>query len=357
VVLDMSDKYIITFSDDTNVGLFEAYLKLYVNIGVDISRINTEFYVEPEVARFITDITGRVVNKKQHNIDEILLAIQMSISFYEVKRKWVTVDLKETQQQLIVDHLLPDNAKTHKLLYNSIFDTTVAVYDRNHQLSKLCELYPEFEVADTIFSNFDEYEEYFNGRRFASKDVFINKLKAFTELYSEEESKEYDEEKRIIETIIKSRFIISDDVSKRIRASELYLMVEALYDTPDKNLFRRRLSTYLIEFGVTKKRFTDGYYFFGLEDKIIKSMPTSLQEIMIQRDIDINKTKAALFTMTNSGYTTSEYDSCSSVQEKIDEKVNRMTRNLIKTPTLDGVIEQRNNDIRDYKELLRPRTR
>jgi hypothetical protein len=65
---------------------------------------------------------------------------------------------------------------------------------------------------------------------------------------------------------INCRFIRSEDKNKRVRATDLYKMVcnEFCINFSYESFLKRKLIGHLLELSVTKKRFSDGYYFCGI---------------------------------------------------------------------------------------------
>ena len=87
------------------------------------------------------------------------------------------------------------------------------------------------------------------------------------------------QEKQLVITYFKSNFIINDDINKRMKASTLYDLVvnSNVLNLPKDKLsgFKNRLSEYLKEIGLQKKRYNDGFYYYGIIDK---STITNLSE-------------------------------------------------------------------------------
>ena len=87
--------------------------------------------------------------------------------------------------------------------------------------------------------------------------------------------------KKLIMGYINSTYNLDDDVNNRTKANELlsdiYTIYKDLYICSGKNddvvfyeseaVFRTRLSKYFAELGLSKKRYSDGYYYYGITKK------------------------------------------------------------------------------------------
>jgi hypothetical protein len=68
---------------------------------------------------------------------------------------------------------------------------------------------------------------------------------------------------------IKGHYDISNDSNQKMRATDLYksLCNNFFIDYTNESTFKRKLIGHLLELGVVKKRFSDGYYFCGISQK------------------------------------------------------------------------------------------
>jgi hypothetical protein len=80
-------------------------------------------------------------------------------------------------------------------------------------------------------------------------------------------------EKQRVLGYIARRFVISNDATQRMRACDLYdeleesLHVSAHGGGVGGDALRKRISGYLLELGLAKKRYSDGYYYYGIRSK------------------------------------------------------------------------------------------
>jgi hypothetical protein len=92
------------------------------------------------------------------------------------------------------------------------------------------------------------------------------KISAFKQLYNLDSS---DTEKHRVRYFLDTHYTISSDADKRMKANDLYKEVINHLCIPyeESSAFKKRLAGYLIEFNLQKKRFSDAYYYYGINKK------------------------------------------------------------------------------------------
>jgi hypothetical protein len=171
------------------------------------------------------------------------------------------------------------------VMFNPIYLQTIVVENpdkdtlyviRNHneygfiQLFTLCinknntmlNTFIKKEYHQHIFNNIEELNNCLNT---TSGFIDYNNLhinKNVLKINEETEVKQY----------ITNNFNLTDNIEDKMKASELYDLILA---SPAINIdkdkisgFRNRLSKYLIDLGLKKKRYNDGYYYYGIVDKL-----------------------------------------------------------------------------------------
>jgi len=87
------------------------------------------------------------------------------------------------------------------------------------------------------------------------------------------------EEEKSVKEFLKKYFDISEDVNKKMKASSLYDIVTkselCIIDKSKIQGFKNRLSNYLKEIGLQKKRYNDGYYYYGIVEKDLLTYQSS----------------------------------------------------------------------------------
>jgi hypothetical protein len=95
-----------------------------------------------------------------------------------------------------------------------------------------------------------------------------------------------------VKQFITTKFNLTDNIEDKMKASELYEIIiasPAINIDKDKiNGFRNRLSKYLIELGLKKKRYNDGYYYYGIVNKLnnneYRNINTVYEEMLKERE-------------------------------------------------------------------------
>ena len=81
---------------------------------------------------------------------------------------------------------------------------------------------------------------------------------------------------------IRHNYIISQDPAKKLKASVLLKAVNGVLD--NKKTSHNKLSTYLKELGLQRKRLSDGMYYYGLDFKWNSDSGDLLDDIVTERE-------------------------------------------------------------------------
>lgn len=120
-----------------------------------------------------------------------------------------------------------------------------------------------------IFNNIEELTQ-----ALLSTSQFIEFIKN-----KQERSGPLVEEEKSVKEYLKNYFVISEDINKKMKASSLFDIVTksdlCKIDKSKFQGFKNRLSNYLKEIGLQKKRYNDGYYYYGIIEKELTSYKSS----------------------------------------------------------------------------------
>ncbi len=113
------------------------------------------------------------------------------------------------------------------------------------------------------------------------------------------------EEERTVKNYFKKYFKISDDINNKIKASILYdIIVEAqdecIIDKSKMSGFKNRLPNYLKDLGLQKKRYNDGYYYYGIVKNDEKIFDDKQCDIETNLEKLHKKRESLIFEMYNS---------------------------------------------------------
>lgn len=194
------------------------------------------------------------------------------------------------------------------LLNPILLQTTVLNNPDKFELEtmKNCSEYGFIELF-TINNNNEELssfiEKQYDGTLFNDVDEINNKLET-TSQYLEfiktkkTNSSPFSEEESSVKEYLTKYYEITNDIAMKMKASMLHdHIVESgvcKIDNDKLSGFKNRLSQYLKDLGLQKKRYNDGYYYYGIALKEIKQVSTSNVINFSNRTIDdvINDRKA-----------------------------------------------------------------
>lgn len=154
------------------------------------------------------------------------------------------------------------------ILYNILYNISIYYVDSYNDIPQISKSFPEWVIIEKFDSLDETYIEsckkLFNKKSFSDITSIYEKVKSFKSLFvatvNEKES-----ELEIIKHYINSSFIINDNPNNKIKLSELINFIPK--HLTQSQLFKKRFNSYLLELNLTKKRFSDGYYVFGLIPK------------------------------------------------------------------------------------------
>lgn len=177
-------------------------------------------------------------------------------------------------------------------------DQTVGYILKNHPEFGFVKLF-NFSTGNNDIINFIERE--FNKASFNDIEE-VNKKLLVTSQYIDFSNKQNDSnmqattEENQVKKFLNYKYIISDDVNNKMKASTLYDIIinsKAVKIETDKIAgFRTRLSKYLKDLGLQKKRYNDGFYYYGIVDKTpdfndccgVKRLNITYDEIIRRRE-------------------------------------------------------------------------
>jgi hypothetical protein len=323
MILDTGDNYILAVKGP---GYSDA-LDLYKAMELTINEIPTGHHVNKDTSNFVFDSIGKVIAygfgdtdaSIRIDIPEKLIAdIGKSIDFSKVKSFWENIqfpakpkkhyDANMFSDQLQYHRLIPntdslDPEKLHiatpkpniteytnklYIVYNTIYNLALIVNDKhlNCSINKLTDNFPDFVNACEIESGINEdarvsFYGVFHKKSFETIEDIQKKFVSFKDLFNINDKS--NKEKELVKNYFLWNYVITNEVDKRMKANDLYkeLINHMCIPYDDAAAFKKRLAGYLIELNLQKKRFSDAYYFYGIEKKELPKM--TLQEIEEKR--------------------------------------------------------------------------
>lgn len=342
-VLNTGDYYILAFENNLELRdkLIVKTLKIYQDIDESVEHYNLEILVSFREKEYIKTIFDRILpaynlidrlRKPEEVIRRITSDIKHSIEFHKIKNYWsmvtkekvaniddnyedmaISTDEQTTYASLddkceILPHdftqsLIPISSKKidvynpiYMILFHNIYNISLIVHDSYQNIKNVCDEFQEFEIMESFKNDIDKIiienlKVHFHKKSFETKDALKHKMSCFKTLYFEDEyfktSQKNMSEKERIHEFFNENYIINNDQNHKINASELYktVMNHLCIGYEDRALFKKRLAGYLIEVGLTRKRYSEGYFYWGIQPSSKK--PDNVYDILNKRHRDI----------------------------------------------------------------------
>lgn len=177
---------------------------------------------------------------------------------------------------------------------------------KNHQEFGFAKLF-NYKTANNDIINFIERE--YNNVLFNDIDE-VNKKLLVTSQYFDFANKQNSAnliattEENQVKKFLNSKYEVDDDINHKMKASTLYDIIinaKAVKIDADKMAgFKTRLSKYLKDMGLQKKRYNDGFYYYGIVEKkplydiTERQIPINIYDIVEKRAEELNSYKHVL---------------------------------------------------------------
>lgn len=339
-ILDTGDFYILAF------GPTEVAIDLYAQMDIQIITKETDMKVNADTKAFIKSNIARII--PYYNNSSILLGPQQYgdivtklendvrgiINFHKITRFWssYTQDTKDAtagpgdvcgvwKSSAIVgvenmcsidtfaETILPSdfvNPKSSRalvetakpklhIIFNNMYNVALVVkaVDIDSTITEFPEfkLIETFDLDDTMMQSLESIcELFFHKKTFENSHNLVEKLKSLKQIYNIIPSQEPPEKEKVIK-FMKDMYIMSNDANHKIGALELYNTVANHLCVPwaDRMTFRKRLAGYFLDLGLIRKRYSDGYYYYGIQLKNQDQKKTGnihIDDIISKRNAD-----------------------------------------------------------------------
>ncbi|KAG1654354.1 hypothetical protein FOA52_011849 [Chlamydomonas sp. UWO 241] len=197
------------------------------------------------------------------------------------------------------------------LVYNTTFNTCI-VYEPTSPINNTLEYFPEFVVVGSLSLGMSLRQGASFRELFHLKSLPLSKIRtmfdSFCKLHEEVEQEgstaaaaagledDYNVEKQTVLRMLHFNYDMSDDPQKRVRASDVYAAMCKLLApfnvayrvSPSETVgVKRRVCGYLLEQGIKKKRFSDGYYFYGLTPRFTNIPDMDITRMLEKRKMEL----------------------------------------------------------------------
>jgi hypothetical protein len=166
------------------------------------------------------------------------------------------------------------------ILWNSTYSIAIVYEDKHDVILQIDRNKGEWEIVHTLaptsFDIIGMCNSVFHRKTFESIYAVRDKvgyLKNFLSISEQTESQTNNSsiQKNTLLSYIQKHYDISKDNNEKTRATDLYksLCNNFCIDYTNESTFKKKLIGHLLELGVVKKRFSDGYYFCGITQRTI----------------------------------------------------------------------------------------
>lgn len=201
--------------------------------------------------------------------DEVLIDYQ---NFIEYNKKINEIRFKYTGKSNI-DCDIKEKEDVYQNKYNKIL-----VYNDNSHMSFIIDNPDKYDLQ-LLESNICGYKKYFefenneidsninitlislfHEKYFDDEKSLIEKIDSFKELFNIDDSL-----KRYIKTFILTNYNITNIINDKMKATDLFNEIYKFLKIEEKINIRNKLTNFLLDIGLKKKRYNDGIYYYGLQ--------------------------------------------------------------------------------------------
>ena len=168
---------------------------------------------------------------------------------------------------------------TFYIVHHPYFQATFTIKNPDTTIKQLLnnkkqgfELYNEYMTTNNVYD--DILQKLFDGFIY---DNVADLEKRLTVLKTLNEETKIDNKTKSesdhVKEFIKNKYEINSKIEDKIKAQDILFMVEDYFVFTINGFekgrlsFRNKLSKYLLDMGLKKKRFSDGFYYYGLSEK------------------------------------------------------------------------------------------
>lgn len=179
----------------------------------------------------------------------------------------------------VVETTVKDNIV---VIFNEMFLQTLLLANPTEEQDNFLEKYPEFGFRKlfTYETNnkkiVDYLQESFHKCNFNSIEEInttLQHVSQFIEITAEQ-TNTLEKEEKTVKSFLNSNFTFDTDLNHKMKASTLFDLIlgskECKIEEKNASGFKNRLSRYLKEMGLQKKRYNDGFYYYGIVKNEVK---------------------------------------------------------------------------------------
>jgi len=226
-----------------------------------------EKYINYYYKKYLNDFFGKQIPTDKKN--EVLIDYQ---NFIEYNKKINEICFKYTGKSNI-DCDIKEKEDVYQNKYNKIL-----VYNDNSHISFIIDNpdKDDLQLLENCVCGYKKYIEFendeidnninislitlFDKKCFDDEKSFIGEVEMFKKLYKIDNSL-----KRDVKTFILTNYTITDNINDKMKAIDLFNEIYKFLRIEEKINIRNKLTNFLLDIGLKKKRYNDGIYYYGLQ--------------------------------------------------------------------------------------------
>lgn len=224
-------------------------------------------YINYCYQKYLKDFFGKKIPTDKK--DEVLIDYQ---NFIEYNKKINEIRFKYTGKSNI-DCDIKEKEDVYQNKYNKIL-----VYNDNSHISFIIDNpdKDDLQLLENCVCGYKKYIEFendeidnninislitlFDKKCFDDEKSFIGEVEMFKKLYKIDNSL-----KRDVKTFILTNYTITDNINDKMKAIDLFNEIYKFLKIEEKINIRNKLTNFLLDIGLKKKRYNDGIYYYGLQ--------------------------------------------------------------------------------------------
>lgn len=235
-----------------------------------INESELENYLRPKDSSNMTDNLKRVFDiNETSKLEGVNAYDNHELKLVNINNNKQGLDLVEIRN--IGRTLLVDEEIEYVVYYNNQFNKIffIPLYlDFINENQKLGSYFKELQLITKCILSPEKVKEL----NFVSNDIWLNYQEALATVNRIINQKQINTKlsTKDIKSLIEKYFVLDNDIDKRVKFSTLWSIITSEI-TIDENIsayMKRQLPNILIEFGLNKKRYSDGIYWYGLKRKV-----------------------------------------------------------------------------------------
>jgi hypothetical protein len=201
----------------------------------------------------------------------------------------IEIPLVQEEEEVVVETTVKESVI---VIFNEMFLQTLVLMNPTEEQETFLEKHPEFGFQKLFAYQthnkkiVDYLQESFHKCNFNSIEEInttLQRVSQFIEITAEQ-SNTLEKEEKTVKSFLNRNFTFDTDLNHKMKASTLFDLIlaskECKIEEKNASGFKNRLSRYLKEMGLQKKRYNDGFYYYGIVKNEVKQVPEEASDFI-----------------------------------------------------------------------------